>query len=105
MSRHHRTAKHTTKAPKVREQIYAMLPQRCVDCPHPVTTAMRWQVGHRVPASQGGQTTIANCGPSHTWCPWCERACNQSAGGALGARRTNSQRAATSRASRGLRRW
>lgn len=105
MSQHHRRSKHTTRAPKVRAQITALLPLKCTDCPHPVLPEHKWQIGHLTPASQGGQTTIANCGPSHTLCPWCKRACNQRAGGKLGAATTNQRRQQTDRATKGLRRW
>lgn len=105
MSQHHRSSKHTSRAPSVRAQVAATLPRRCTDCPHVVDTTMRWQLGHRVPAWRGGQTTFENCGPAHAYCPWCKRACNQVAGGRMGAAVTNARRGAVTRRDRGLRRW
>ena len=87
MSQHHRRTKHTTRAPHIRRVLAAQLPLPCVDCGGPVMPEQQWQVGHRVPASQGGQTTLANCGPSHT-------GCNRKAGGKLGAKVTNASKRA-----------
>ena len=88
MSQHHRATRHTTKAPRIRAQLTAQLPLPCVDCRRPVFPGDAWQVGHILAASQGGQTTIANCGPSHT-------SCNRRAGGKLGAAVTNAKRRST----------
>lgn len=94
MSQHHRRAKASTHHPKLRAQIKPRLPLPCVDCPHPVMPDDAWQVGHRIPLSRGGKTTPANTGPSHTFCRACRKACNQVAGGRLGATVTNSRRQA-----------
>lgn len=94
MSQHHRRTKHTSKAPGIRKQLEARLPLPCVDCGRPVLPDESWQVGHIIPASKGGKTTISNCGPSHT-------ICNRKAGGKLGAAVTNERR----RATKGLRPW
>lgn len=85
MTSHHQKVKHSSKAPRVRELITSRLPLPCVDCGHPVFAEQRWHVGHRIPASQGGQTTIQNCGPSHV-------KCNLKAGGKLGAQARNKYR-------------
>lgn len=94
MSQHHRRSRHTTFAPAIREKLAAMLPLPCVDCGRPVLPEQAWQVGHIRPASQGGTTTMSNCGPSHT-------ACNRRAGGRLGAAVTNGRR----RAGQDIRPW
>lgn len=82
MSRHHRAGKHTTLAPKVREKLAARLPLPCVECGNPVLKGQSFHVAHIVPASQGGKTTLANCGPAHP-------RCNTRSGGKLGAAVTN----------------
>lgn len=92
MSQHHRASKHTTYSPRVRRLLAATLPRKCMDCPHVVTEEMRWQVGHLIPANQGGRTTFENCAPSHEWCPWCRKRCNQSSGGRMGAAKVNAAR-------------
>lgn len=98
MSQHHRDQKWTSKAPKLRESIAAQLPLPCIDCGRAVTPDQAWQVGHRVPASEGGRPTRENTGPTHT-------RCNQRAGGRLGAAKTNGARASTRREANGLRAW
>lgn len=85
MSQHHRAGKHTTRAPRIRAQLTPQLPLPCVDCGRAVFPGDAWQVGHILAAVHGGQTTLANCGPSHT-------ACNRRAGGKLGAAVTNAKR-------------
>lgn len=87
MSQHHRKSKHTTHAPKIRKAIAARLPLPCVDCQRPVLPEQKWEVGHIIPASQGGRTTLQNCGPSHY-------GCNRKSGGKLGAAVTNGRRLA-----------
>lgn len=94
MSRHHRAQKWTTHSPRLRKLITPQLPLKCVNCPHAVTPDQRWQVGHRQDAARGGEPTPANTGPVHEHCPHCRRACNQHAGGKLGASITNSKRQA-----------
>lgn len=95
MSQHHQRSKHTSKAPKVRAAIEARLPAPCVaGCGNPVMPGTTWHVAHIIPASQGGQTTIANCGPAHA-------SCNLADGGRLGAAITNQTR----RDAQGLRPW
>jgi 5-methylcytosine-specific restriction endonuclease McrA len=86
MSRHHRAQKWSTHAPKLRATLAAQLPLPCVECGRPVLPEQQWQVGHRIPASQGGRPTAANTGAVHT-------SCNKRAGGALGARTVNARRA------------
>lgn len=105
MSQHHRAQKWSTHSPKLRKLIEPQLPLRCLDCPHPVMPGDKWQVGHRHGAMDGGEPTLANTGPSHAWCPWCQRACNQSAGGKRGAQITNRRRRNRSNASKGIRPW
>ena len=94
VSRHHEASKHASKAPSVRKLIERTLPAPCEECGRPVLPDQAWHVAHRVPASQGGQTTIANCGPAHA-------GCNLRAGGRLGAAITNGRR----RQSIGRRQW
>jgi hypothetical protein len=101
MSRHHRAQRWTTHAPKLRALITPRLPLPCINCPHPVTADQTWQVGHRRDAALGGKATIANCGPSHAWCPDCKKRCNQVSGGRLGARIVNARR----QASKDIRPW
>lgn len=98
VSQHHRRTKHTTHMPKVREQIAARLPMPCVECGRPVVAEQSWHVAHIVPASQGGRTTAANCGPAHAQC-------NLRSGGKLGAAVTNGRRRATDASSLGRRAW
>lgn len=87
--------------PKLRAVIKPQLPLPCVNCPHQVTPDQPWQVGHRRDAARGGRPTIANTGPSHSWCPSCKRRCNQVSGGRLGAAIANSKR----QASKDIRPW
>jgi hypothetical protein len=94
VSRHHRAQKWTTHSPKLRKLITPLLPLKCVNCPHPVNPDHEWQVGHRQDAARGGEPTAANTGAVHSFCPWCRKKCNQSAGGKLGATITNSKRQA-----------
>ncbi|SMQ73495.1 hypothetical protein [Agreia sp. VKM Ac-1783] len=101
MSRHHRAQKWSTHSPKLRKIIQPQLPQKCIDCPHPVMPTDKWQVGHRNAAGTGGPPTLANVGPSHAWCPYCRKRCNQVAGGKLGARISNRNR----NARRDIREW
>lgn len=101
MSQHHKRIRHTSKAEKIRPIIAARLPARCVECPHLVTPGQRFQVAHIRDAMDDGDTTIANTGPAHDYCPQCQRKCNQSSGGKRGAAKVNArrraQRAGTSR--------
>jgi len=101
MSRHHQAQQWSTHQPKLKAYHAARLPQRCVNCPHPVERGEKFQVGHRRDAALGGKPTIANTGPSHHYCRACGKACNQVAGGKLGARIVNSRR----RRSQDIRPW
>lgn len=92
MSQHHRAQKWTTHSPKLREKIKPRLPLPCVNCPHLVTREDRWQVGHIRDAATGGRPVIGNVGPAHTFCEVCGKACNQVAGGKLGAAIVNGRR-------------
>jgi 5-methylcytosine-specific restriction endonuclease McrA len=85
MSQHHRRMKHTTHAPRVREMLAARLPLPCIECGQPVTAEQAWHVAHIVPASQGGQTNVNNCGAAHA-------RCNLRSGGKLGAAVVNTRR-------------
>jgi 5-methylcytosine-specific restriction endonuclease McrA len=99
MSRHHRASKHTTHAPKLREQIEARLPLPCVEnCGHPVERGQAWHVAHLIPASQGGRTIAGNVGPAHA-------RCNLRAGGKLGAATSNRRRASARTLEAGRRSW
>lgn len=101
MSRHHRAQKWTTHSPKLRAKLKPQLPLPCVNCPHAVMPDDEWQVGHRQDAAFGGRPTLANVGPSHSYCRACRKRCNQVAGGKIGAALTNGRR----KASRGIRAW
>lgn len=70
---------------RMRPIIAASLPQPCVDCGQPVMRGDKWHVGHIIPDSQGGPMQAWNCGPSHA-------KCNLSAGGRMGAAKTNAKR-------------
>lgn len=69
----------------------------CQRCGREIQMGQRFDVGHRIDASRGGSHDLANLGPEH-------RGENRSAGGRLGAAKTNNA-AGTSRASRGLPTW
>ena len=85
MSRHHVAQHWSSVAPKFRAKIAGQLPAPCVECGRPVLPTDVWQVGHRRAAALGGRPTLANVGPVH-------KACNQRAGGRLGARVVNGRR-------------
>lgn len=95
MSRHHAESHHHRDRVGVRRALAAQLPMPCVECGRPVTADQVWHVAHVVPASQGGRTTVDNCGPAHA-------RCNLIAGGRLGAAVSNSSRRA---ADQGIRAW
>jgi len=85
MSQHHAAKWSATEAKKWRGRIAPQLPLPCVDCGYPVLPEQSWQVGHRIPLSQGGTATADNLGPSHSKKSGPNgRSCNQSAGGKLG---------------------
>lgn len=104
MSEHHRKAWTSADAKKWRQRIAATLPAPCVDCGRDVYPEHRWQVGHIEPLSSfeaegyAGSKTASNLGPSHT-------ACNQRAGGRMGAAKTNGAKRAKTREDRGLPEW
>ena len=105
MSRHHRAQKWSTHSPKLRAKLQPQLPLPCVNCPHPVMPGDKWQVGHRQDAALGGRPTIGNVGPSHTYCQYCRKRCNQVAGGQLGARIANGNRTRRRNETNGIREW
>lgn len=83
MSQHHRRDWPYTETKKWRAILTPQLPLPCLDgCGKPVLPGQRWQVGHRIPKSKGGQNIASNIGASHT-------SCNLRAGGKLGAIKTN----------------
>lgn len=95
MSQHHRRTRHTTNAPALRKQYAAMLPLPCLEgCGNLVMPGQRWHLAHKVPASQGGQTTAHNTGVAHEHC-------NLKAGGRLGAATVNKR----ATVAKGRRRW
>jgi 5-methylcytosine-specific restriction endonuclease McrA len=59
----------------------------CVNCGGAVLPGEKWEVGHIIPASQGGQTILSNTGPAHYRCQRLE-------GGRLGSRIVNGTRQA-----------
>lgn len=92
MSAHHRTAEWQAARRVARPIIEASLPQPCIDCGRPIERGDRWQVGHRVAAAVARRlgwtvqqiNALANLGPTHAKARG-QRACNQIAGGLLGA--------------------
>lgn len=87
MSQHHRRSKHSSKSAALRKVFQQQLPMPCVNCGGAVIPGDKWEVGHIVPASQGGQTTLSNTGPAHYRCQRLE-------GGRLGSRIVNGHRQA-----------
>lgn len=69
----------------------------CQRCGREIQPGQRYDVGHRIDSSRGGTHDLANLGPEH-------RGENRSAGGRLGAHKTNTE-SGTSRTSRGLPTW
>lgn len=112
MSAHHRTPEWQKTTRDNRSRIAATLPQACIDCGRPITKSDKWQVGHRLSAMQGkaqGLTTAqinhpSNLGPTHAKAPG-QKACNQIAGGKLGAAKVNAQRAAKSDQAKRMPSW
>lgn len=104
MTAHHRTPEWAATTRRMRPIIKANLPARCVDCGRLVYEEQRWQVGHIVSAAHAlrmGWTTAqindpSNLGPTHTKGPG-QRACNQIAGGKLGAAIAIAKRATKTR--------
>ncbi|ARU50135.1 hypothetical protein CBR64_00130 [Cellulosimicrobium cellulans] len=75
----------------------------CRRCGRPLTVLSRWTVGHIIDRDAGGPKTRANEWPEHA-------RCNFSAGGKIGAAKTNARRRAVvvrrdSERSRGIRGW
>lgn len=99
VTEHHRTSEWQRARAQARPRIAAALPLPCIDCHQPVRTDQKWQVGHRTPVSVAkrmGWTPAQinapeNLGPTHAKAPG-QKACNQIAGGKLGASRTNQKR-------------
>jgi 5-methylcytosine-specific restriction endonuclease McrA len=99
VSVHHRRSHHTRDAPSIRKRIEAQLPLPCIEgCGRLVTKDQAWHVAHVVPASQGGRTTLDNCGPAHA-------GCNLKSGGKLGAATVNRRRRTERQANQGRRQW
>ncbi len=104
MSQHHRDPETRRSMAGARPRIKATLPAPCVDCGQPIHPGDKWQVGHIVSAAEGkrqGWTraqidALSNLGPSHTKAPG-QRACNQIAGGKLGAAISNDKARTSSR--------
>lgn len=104
MSAHHRTAAWQRTTRSQRPIIAAQLPAPCIDCGQPVHASQRWQVGHRVAAavakrmgwSEEQINSPSNLGPSHGKSRG-QRACNQIAGGKLGAQRSRASRPSSRR--------
>lgn len=104
MTAHHRTPEWGATTRRMRPIIKAALPARCVDCGRLIYPEQKWQVGHIVSAAHGiraGWTTAqindpSNLGPTHAKGPG-QKACNQIAGGKLGAQISNAKRVAKTR--------
>lgn len=106
MTGHHRTPEWARLRRRVRPIIAASLPRPCIDCGHPVHPEDRWQVGHVVAVSQGGSDDLSNLGPSHAKGSGPRgRACNQIAGGRMGAAIQGKARAVTRETERRLPKW
>jgi hypothetical protein len=102
MTAHHRTPEWSKTTRTMRPRLQAAIDAggaRCIDCGRPIVPGQRWQVGHIVSVAQAkaqGWTTQqinapSNLGPSHAKSPG-QRACNQIAGGKLGAAASNKKR-------------
>jgi len=104
MSQHHQTPEWSKAVRVNRPRIEATLPAPCVDCGRPIQRGDRWQVGHIVSAAEAkaqGWTMAqinapSNLGPTHTKAPG-QRACNQIAGGKIGAAISNEKARTSSR--------
>lgn len=102
MSEHHRTPEWQRTTRANRPRIAKTLPAQCIDCGRVIHPTDRWQVGHRTPvavAKAQGWTVAqinhpSNLGPTHAKAPG-QRACNQIAGGKLGAAKVKAQVAAS----------
>jgi len=112
VSEHHRTPEWQRTVRVVRPRIAKTLPAQCIDCGRVIMPGDRWQVGHRVPvavAKAQGWTTAqindpSNLGPSHAKAPG-QRACNQIAGGKLGAKVTQAKAVVKREASKRMPSW
>lgn len=98
MTNLHRHPTYVTNARLIRKQVDALHRQGhsvpCIGCGRPIQPGQRYDVGHRIDASRGGSHDLTNLGPQH-------RRENRSAGGRIGATKTNTQ----SRQARGLPTW
>jgi len=101
MSQHHRDPVYQRNARIIRaatnNDLKAGRPVWCIGCGREIQPGQRFDVGHRIDASRGGTNDLDNLGPQH-------RGENRSAGGRLGAHKTNNARG-TSRQTRGLPTW
>lgn len=101
MTAHHRHPIYQANARIVRKKTNADhkagRPVWCIRCGREIQPGQRFDVGHRIDASRGGTHNLDNLGPEH-------RGENRSAGGRLGATKTNTTRG-VSRKARGLPTW
>lgn len=101
MTAHHRSPTYQANARIIRKATNAAHqrgePVPCIGCGWDIQPGQAFDIGHRIDASRGGPDTLDNLGPQH-------RRENRSAGGRLGAKRTNDTRG-TSRRARGLPTW
>lgn len=112
MSEHHRTPQWQTITRVHRPRIKATLPAACIDCGRAVMPTDRWQVGHIVSVVEGkamGWTRQqldhpSNLGPSHAKAPG-QKACNQIAGGKLGAKVSTAKAAARRETTKRMPSW
>jgi hypothetical protein len=112
MSEHHRTSEWQRTVRMQRPRLAATLPAPCIDCGRPINRGDRWQVGHRVPvavAKAQGWTVAqinhpTNLGPTHAKAPG-QKACNQIAGGKLGAKASASSNSAKRESTRRMPSW
>jgi hypothetical protein len=102
MTAHHRTPEWSRTTRAVRPRMQAAIDAgsaACIDCGRPIFPGQRWQVGHIVSVAQAkaqGWTVQqmnapTNLGPSHAKSRG-QKACNQIAGGKIGAAISNQKR-------------
>jgi len=112
MSAHHRTPEWQRTTRANRPRIAKTLPAQCIDCGRVIHPTDRWQVGHIVPvaiAKAQGWTVEqinhpSNLGPTHAKAPG-QRACNQIAGGKLGAKASAASNAGKREQTRRMPSW
>lgn len=101
MSENHRRSSWSKYSARYRPSVAACLPSPCVNTCYlggVVYPGQPFDVGHIVGIEAGGTNERSNVGAAH-------QSCNRSDGGKVGARITNSRRAASSASGKKLRPW